>query len=295
MNKWKKWPIEYIVKNDPRFPKKLLEIKDCPEGLYYRGKWNTDLFEKTIAIVGSRKMTKYGRDVMERFMPGIVDRNITVISGFMYGIDTEAHTTCLGLGGKTIAVLGGGLDWVTPAENDKLYDEILESGGLVISEYEPDFKPTLWSFPQRNRIVSALSTVGVLIVEAGLKSGSLITAKSALKQKKNVYAIPGQITSKSSEGTNWLIKNKAAKMATELGDIFENELGLKMDQGQLFKDYSDLSDTERKIIDVLENEAMNIDELSQKIKLPVTEVSSALSLMLMRDLIIEENGKLYLA
>lgn len=295
MNKWKKWPIEYIVKTDPDFPKKLAEIKNCPEGLYYRGKWNSDLFEKTIAIVGSRKMTKYGRDIMEKFMPGIIDRNITVISGFMYGIDTEAHTSCLSMGGKTIAVLGGGLNWLTPLENDKLYDEILESGGLVVSEYEPDFKPTLWSFPQRNRIVSALSTVGVLIVEAGLKSGSLITAKSALKQKKEVYAIPGQITSKSSEGTNWLIKNKAAKMVTELGDIFENEMGLKIDQGKLFKDYSDLSDIERKIIDILENEEMTIDELAQKLKLPMTEVSGSLSLMLLRDLIVEERGKLYLA
>lgn len=295
MNKWRKWPVEYINKSDQKFPKRLAEIKGCPEGLYYRGKWNLDLFEKTIAIVGSRKMTKYGRDVMERFMPGIVDRNTTVISGFMYGIDTEAHSSCLSMGGKTIAVLGGGLNWLTPAENGNLYDEILESGGLVISEYEPDFKPTLWSFPQRNRIVSALSTVGVLIVEAGLKSGSLITAKSALKQKKSVFAIPGAITSKSSEGTNWLIKNKAAKMVTELGDIFENELGLKMDQGRLFKDYSDLSDIERKIIDVLENESMDVDELTQKLRLPMKEVSGALSLMLLRDLIVEEKGKLYLA
>ena len=295
MNKWRKWPIEYIVKNDPMFPKKLAEIKNCPEGLYYRGKWNPQLFEKIIAIVGSRKMTKYGRDVIDRFMPGIVDRNITVISGFMYGIDTEAHTSCLALGGKTIAILGGGLDWLTPAENGNLYDSILESGGLVISEYEPDFKPTLWSFPQRNRIVSALSTVGVLIVEAGLKSGSLITAKSALKQKKEVFAIPGSITSKSSEGTNWLIKNKAAKMVTDLGDIFINELGLKMDQGRLFKDYSDLSDMERKIIETLENEEMTVDELTQRLKSPMTEVSSALSLMLLRDLIVEEKGKLYLA
>ena len=206
------------------FPKQLLKISSCPEKLFYRGEWDNFLFEKTLAIVGSRKMTRYGKDVIEKFMPTIVSQKATIISGFMYGVDCESHRQCLNLGGKTIAVLGGGLEWIWRNGDQKMYTNIMNSGGLILSEYEPDFKPTLWSFPQRNRIVSALSTLGVLVIEAGIHSGSLITAKLALKQKKRLMAIPGPITSRISEGTNWLIKSGAAKLVNGAEDIFENSM-----------------------------------------------------------------------
>lgn len=151
----------------------------------------------------------------------------------------------------------------------------------------------IWSFPQRNRIVSGLSTIGVLIVEAGLKSGSLITAKYALKQKHQIFAIPGMVNLKTAQGTNWLIQSGGAKLVTGVGDILGNSNHCP-DQQNLFKDYSNLSDLEKQIVSILENEAMTIDELCQKIKSPVSEISTTISMMLMRDLIVQENDKIYL-
>ncbi len=292
MMKWKKWPIKEIYRKD--FPKNLAEISNAPEKLFYRGEWNEEIFLKTLAVVGSRRMTRYGREIINNFMPEIVNQKTTIISGFMYGIDTEAHRECIGFGGKTVAVLGGGLNMLTPLENDDLYSQILNTGGLVISEYNSDFKPTLWSFPQRNRIVSALSTIGILVVEAGIKSGSLITAKIGLKQKKKIFAVPGPINSSVSDGTNWLIKNKAAKMVMTAGDIF-GDFSHSPNQQNLFKDYSELSEMEKQIVSILESEAITIDELCRLIKYPVTEISTTISMMLMRDLIVEENGKIYLS
>lgn len=292
MNEWKKWPIKIIEKKD--FPTDFKKISSCPEKLYYRGNWNEEIFKKTLAVVGSRAITRYGKEIISKFMSDLVAQKITIISGFMYGVDSEAHKNCLDLGGKTIAVLGSGLDELYPPQNDKLYTEILEKDGLIISEYEPDFKATVWSFPQRNRIVSGLSTIGVLVVEAGLKSGSLITAKLALKQKKNMFAIPGQIGSRTAEGTNWLIQSGGAKMVTCVGDILGNSNHCP-NQQNLFKDYSDLSELEKQIVDILENEAVTIDELCLKIKSPVSEISTTISMMLMRDLIVQENDKIYLS
>ncbi len=292
MFEWKKWPIKTIEKKD--FPGFFKKIPNCPEKLFYRGNWNEEIFKKSLAIVGSRNMSRYGKSVIEKFMPELIGQKITIISGFMYGVDTESHRNCLNLGGKTVAVLGSGLNELCPSENDKLYTEILEKDGLIISEYEPDFKATNWSFPQRNRIVSGLSKIGVLIIEAGLKSGSLITAKLALKQKRPIFAIPGQIGFKTSEGTNWLIQSGGAKLVTSVGDILENSNHCP-DQQNLFKDYSDLTDLEKMIVGILERETMTIDELCQKIKFPVSEISTTISMMLMRDLIVQENNKIYLS
>lgn len=292
MNEWKKWPIKIIEKKD--LPKSLLEIRNCPEKLYYRGEWTDELFEKVVAIVGSRQITRYGREVVDKIMPEIITKKTTVISGFMYGVDTEAHKKCLEYGGKTVAVLGGGLNQPCPSDNDKLYTEILETGGIMISEYEADFKATNWSFPQRNRIVSGLTNIAVIVVEGGIKSGSLITAKLALEQKRKVLAVPGPINSKTSEGTNWLIKTNSAKILTEPIDIFEDKIAMPA-QENLFKDYSNLSDLERVFIDLLENEAMSCDEICQMTKRNVTEVSTTLSMMLMKDLLTEEDGKFYIS
>ncbi|HOZ81209.1 MAG TPA: DNA-processing protein DprA [Candidatus Woesebacteria bacterium] len=272
MKHWKEWKIEKTG------------------NWYYRGEWRKEIFTNTLAIVGSRRMTRYGKEVINKFMPEIVSRKTTVISGFMYGVDTAAHLACVELGGTTVAVLGSGLDVLTPVENDKLYSQILDKGGVVISEFEPDFIPTLWSFPQRNKTVVKLATMGVLVVEAGIKSGSLITAKIALKQNKTVMAVPGPINSSVSLGTNWLIKTKAAKMITSPEEIY----GDKFSQTEIFKDYSQLSVLEKNIINVLENEALTIDDLYKLFKLPITQLNSTLSMMIVRDLILEENGKYYI-
>ena len=233
-------------------------------------------------------MTRYGREVVAKFMPDLVANKITVISGFMFGVDSEAHRQCVDLGGKTIAVLGGGLSCLFPVENDELYSKILATGGLVISEYENDFKPTLWSFPQRNRIVAGLSTLGVLVVEAGMKSGSLITAKLGRQQGKTIWAIPGPIILGNSEGANWLIKNKWAKLTTDPSDLGQKKSAV---QENLFEEISDK--TEKEIMKIIKNEEMTVDELAKRVNLPINEVSVKLSLMAMKNLIEEEAGKYY--
>ncbi|MFA6007475.1 MAG: DNA-processing protein DprA [Candidatus Shapirobacteria bacterium] len=287
MNNWKKWPIKIIERKD--FPKQLKVIKNVPEKLFYRGNWEEKIFEKSLAIVGSRRMSRYGKEVVAKFMPEMVANKITVISGFMYGIDTEAHQKCVEFGGKTVAVLGGGLDILAPPENGNLYSEILENGGLVISEYEADFQPTLWSFPQRNRIVAGLSTLGVLVVEAGMKSGSLITARMGREQGKKVYVIPGQINNSIAEGCNYLIRNNFGLITISAADITENKT-INF-QENLFESLDPL---ENEIIKLLKIEALSIDELCLKLDNNVVEMNTKITLMSLNSLIFEENGKIYL-
>lgn len=287
MKDWRKWDIKIIKKRD--FPKQLKEIKNCPEKLYYRGNWNSNIFEKSLAIVGSRRMSRYGIDVIAKFMPEFIANNITIISGFMYGVDTESHKKCLEFGGKTVAVLGGGLNILVPPENGNLYSEILEKDGLIISEYEPEFQPTLWSFPQRNRIVAGLSTLGILVVEAGIKSGSLITSRMGREQGKKVYVIPGQINNSIAEGCNYLIKNNLGQITTSATDITENKI-INF-QENLFESLDPL---ENEIINLLKIEALSIDELCLKLKNSVVVMNTKITLMSLNNLVFEENGKIYL-
>lgn len=292
MKHWKEWPIQSINKKD--FPKSLIEIPSCPEKLFYRGTWDNNLFQKTIAIVGSRQVSDYGKRAVKELMPKIIEEETVVISGFMYGVDSEAHNQCLKLGGKTIAVLGNGLDYLYPKENDELYTKILEGGGLVISEYEKDIPASSWTFPQRNRIVSGLSTIGILVIEANIKSGSLITAKLGMKQNKVIMAVPGPIDSAVSEGTNWLIKTGAAKMITNAEDIFENKIEAP-EQESLFQDFRSLDDLEKNIINILENEAVSMEDFCRKLEKEEEEIKKTLSEMLFKNLITKEEDKFYLA
>jgi len=288
MSKWKEWPIEIINKKD--FPEQLKSIRNCPERLYYRGEWNEKIFSRTLTIVGSRRMSRYGREVIENFMPELVANGLTIISGFMYGVDTESHRKCLELGGKTVAVLGGGLNVLTPTENNDLYDQILGNGGAVITEYEKDFQPTLWSFPQRDRIVAGLANVGILVVEAGMKSGSLITARYGREQGKNVWAVPGPITSSISAGTNYLIAENLASMVTDASQITNKKSSVV--QENIFDD--NLPPDQKKVREFLKAEPMTVDEISRLLKKSAAEAGLIISLMSLNDLVAEENGKIYL-
>jgi len=210
-------------------------------------------------------------------------------------VDGKAHEACLQNKGKTIAVLGCGLDILYPVLNDKLYTEILENDGLVMSEYERKVKPELWTFPQRNRIVAGLSK-GVLVVEGGEKSGSLITARIGFQQKKPVMAVPGAINSSMSVGTNWLIRNGAIAV-TKAEEVLE-ELGMISSFGAItprggIKDSTPgrLSQEEQKIVDELEREELDVDELARKLKMKVDEMGALLSLMSLKQLVKEKNGK----
>jgi len=287
--KWYEYPIKRCNFGDKVYPKILNEIKNPPKFLFFRGNIDQNLFKKSLAIVGTRRITRYGKMVVEKFIPFFVQEKITIISGFMYGVDTEVHQKCLEQGGKTVAVLGGGLNVIYPPENEKLYEKILEKGGAIISEYEPNFKPQLWTFPQRNRIVAGLASLGVLVIEAGEKSGALITARLAQQQGKKVFAVPGPITSAVSFGTNLLIKNHRAKMAIAPEDI----LGKKIETPSLFS-IEELSPLEKKIFQLLETEPLTADEIAKATEENIIEVGKNLSLMSLKGVISEYAGKYYL-
>ncbi len=289
-NQFLNWPIRELVLNNNLYPKSLKKIKNPPKIIYYRGRLDSDMFEKSLAMVGSRKNTRYGQMVVDTIIPELVASKVTIISGFMYGIDSLAHESCIKYGGVTIAVLGNGLDVIYPERNTDLYWKILESGGAIMSEYEADLKPTLWTFPQRNRIVAGLAGMGVLVVEAGLKSGSLITARLAMEQRKPVYAIPGPISSSVSAGCNELIKTNLAKMVTDISDLTKKKKVNNSSQMELF---NDLSPEEKIIIKHLTNEELTIDEIYQKTRIPLDQLNSILAMLEMKDVVGESLGKYY--
>jgi DNA processing protein len=289
MKTFLEYPIEKLTFGEKNYPKNLAKISKPPKQIYVRGDINSDIFEKTIAIVGTRMMTNYGKQVIEEFVSAFVLNGITVISGFMYGVDTEVHKKTIEYGGKTISVFGNGLDIVYPPENDKLYSQIIESGGIVVSEYDKDMKSQLWTYPARNRIVAGLATLGVLVIEADLESGSIITANLATKQGKKVWAIPGPITSKVSCGTNLLIKSGQAKMAITPQDILGTSI--KVEQSVL----PDLNPLETKIYEILARESLSIDEISRSIGENIIDITQTLTMMGLRGIVNEVGGKFFLS
>ena len=241
-------------------------------------------------------MTRYGKETVDRFVSEFVANGITTISGFMYGVDTEVHQKTVDYGGCTVAVFGCGLDIIYPPENEKLYKQILEARGLVISEYKPNAKPHLWKFPQRNKIVAGLASLGVLVIEAGEKSGALITAKLAKSMGKKVYAVPGPINSAVSLGTNELIKSGNAIMATEPKDIIKiRSSSASSTSLRATVDKPKMNILELEIYKVLQIEPLDIDEIAAKIGGSVVEVGSTLSVMSLKGLLTESGGKYYLS
>lgn len=208
--------ISLLTNKSEKYPEKLAQISDSPICLYYKG--NIDLLNsKSIAIIGSRECSNYGKQMAVKFAYELAKLGFTIVSGGARGIDTFAHLGALAVGGRTIMVLGNSLEYIYPPENKDLEERILNNDGLLISEYMVGTKPSKYTFPERNRLISAISD-GVLVVEAGIQSGALITVDFALDQGKNVFAIPGNITSKYSVGTNEIIK-QGAKLITNIKDI----------------------------------------------------------------------------
>ena len=218
-------------------------------------------------------MSDYGERVVEKVIPNLVSSGITVVSGFMYGVDQYAHRICCEAGGKTIAVLGWGINTRLTGEDLKLAEKIKACGGLIISEWEEQ-KPSHWTFPSRNRIVAALCQE-VFVIEAAEASGSLITARLANKLKRIVWAVPGPITSRTSVGTNNLIKNNQAQMW--LGS--NTKITVPDDNP---------------ILQMLDSEALTVDEMARKLNAPVAKIGSELSLMLLSGQVLEKGGKYYL-
>lgn len=280
-------PIEIIKKGSKKYPQELLDLTDPPLELRVRGCFDPAIFSNAIAVVGSRKMTRYGRDLVETFVTALSVRNIVIISGFMYGVDTAAHQTAIEAGGITIAVLAHGLNYIYPPENHELYQLILKSGGCLISEYPDNFKPQLWTYPKRNRIVAALSKKGTLVIEAAEQSGSLITASYADALNRPLFASPGSVFSKTSEGTNRLIKDNIAQMVLSIDDIIPNFSSKDERNPSLFED---TNKDEKTLLEALSYEEMNIDEISMKVSRTVTEIGTTLTMLSLRGIVEELNG-----
>ena len=204
---------------DARYPRLLKEISDPPALLYVRGHGTKINLEKTIAVVGTRHVTEYGREITKKLVTDLVRRGYTIVSGLAYGVDTVAHQAAITAGGKTIAVLGCGIDIIAPASNAKLYWDIVECHGAVVSEIPPGVRTDKKRFVTRNRIISGLSQ-GVVVIEGGDKSGTLITARYAADQGREVFAVPGPITNPYSRAPSILLKN-GAKLVESADDIIE--------------------------------------------------------------------------
>lgn len=259
--------------------------------LHFRGVDPNTINKNSVAIVGSRQMTRYGRDVVDKFVADFVGNGITTISGFMYGVDTEVASKTIEYGGRHIAVFGCGLNHIYPPENKKLYDKILESGGSIVSEYDDSAKPSIWKFPQRNKVVVSLASLGVLVIEAGENSGSLVTVKIAKKMGKKVWAVPGPINSRVSVGCNELIKSGDARMAVGVADILG--YSVKRIASSLKQIPDNLTIGEQKIFKIIQLEPMEIDEIARKLELSVVEIGTTLSIMGIKGLVTENGGKYF--
>lgn len=282
----------YVKKTDKRYPELLRKIPDAPKGLFFKGNWTKDIFSKCLAVVGSRRMTSYGRQMAESIAGEAAGAGITVVSGFMYGIDAAAHSAAIEAGGRTIAVMPCGIERIHPEFQEELYQKILQNRGLVVSEYEGDMPPGYWTYPRRNRIVAGLSQA-VLVVEAGAKSGSLITASLARRFGRKVFAVPGPATSELSKGIYQLLKEGGASLVTEAADIFpvygiENQAG-----SGIKKTFLNLSENEQEIIKLLRREPADIDDLARALGAPVAELGTLLSVMEIKGVVRSERGLYY--
>lgn len=269
-----------------KWPESLRKIKPEVKNLFYKGEVNLLLDDSPkLAIVGSRRMTDYGARVIEKWMPVLVNSGVTIVSGFMYGVDQVAHQTCLECGGKTLAVLGWGIDWPVESKDVVLYQKLIDRDSLIVSEYGGEDSPELWKFPQRNRIVAGISDA-VLVVEAAERSGSLITARLATEMQKKLLAVPGQVVSKVAEGTNGLIKAEKAKMVTTAEDVLK-EMGLGL--GQLAFEIKGTSNDP--ILCLLADGERTVDEMARILKKPVTEILAKLTSLSLMGQIVETRGK----
>lgn len=278
---------------DQEIPEILREITDPPKKLYLQGKLPSQN-TKILCVVGSRKYTQYGKDVCEKLISGLRGYDITIVSGLALGIDGIAHKAALDAGLKTIAVPGSGLheSVLYPSTHRQLAEKILENGGTLISEFEPKFRATPYSFPQRNRIMAGMSHA-VLVIEAEIKSGTLITSKFATEYNRDVLTVPGSIFSKNSEGPNMLIRLGATPVRNS-EDILE-ALGFKIGEKpqNLELKYSDCSEEELLVIKIL-SEPLEKDELIRQMKMSVSKASTVISIMEIKGLIVESLGEIRL-
>ncbi len=286
--------VNVVPYTDPSYPAALRDFDDAPILLYLKGAITPE-DAYSVAIVGSRHMTEYGRKVAHMMAAGLAERGITVISGMARGIDTTAHKGALAAGGRSIAVLGCGIDRPYPPENKSLFQE-LSQNGCVVSEFPVGTPPNKENFPRRNRIISGLS-LAILVVEAAENSGSLITAEYALEQGKDVFAVPGNITNPNAAGCNMLIQ-KGARLVLRVDDILE-ELAPKL-RGMIKSSAADrasapprldITPEEGAICNVLGDEPKHIDLIARETRFPPSQLSAMLLSLEIKGVIRQIEGK----
>ncbi|WP_337865816.1 DNA-processing protein DprA [Ignavibacterium sp.] len=277
---------------DEDYPKLLKKIYDPPLLLYVKGKFD-EKDDYSIAVVGTRGPTNYGKLQAERFVAHLADQGISIISGLARGIDSIAHKTSLKHNSRTIAVIGSGLDVIYPPENKKLFDEIAEKG-VIVSEFVLGTKPDAVNFPKRNRIISGMS-LGTLVIETGINGGAMQTARLALDQNREVFAMPGNLGVRQSEGTNLLIQRGEAELVTSAEDIL-NELELKLKPiigKNIPKPQKDLNMFEEKIYNSLSNEPLHIDKISELTNLSTSDCLVHLLSLEFKGLVKQLPGKVF--
>jgi DNA processing protein len=285
--------VDIIGFEDQRYPSLLREIADPPLALYQRGL--CDLEKESLSIVGSRNASFYGLEIAEAFAKGCAEHSIRVVSGFAKGIDAAAHRGALAAGGTTVAVLGCGVDVIYPRSHERLYEEIMENGALI-SEFAMGTAPFGYNFPQRNRIIAGLSR-GVLVVEASPRSGSLITARLALEEGREVYSIPGKINYEGAKGTNRLLR-EGARFVESIEDILEdypgcqreNDVAPQQRASQREGSVQALSLDEQQVLALISSTPKSADDIGRDLTLPLNTVQMILTQLELKKVITKRTG-----
>lgn len=283
--------IQVLTREDTDYPEKLANIYQPPPVLFYRGTLKAE-DRWSVAIVGTRRVTAYGRQVTEQVCTYLARNGLTVVSGLARGVDGIAHQTTLANGGRTIAVLGSGVDDIYPPEHRQLAEKIIENGA-VISDYAPGTPPDASNFPPRNRIISGLSMASV-VVEAGETSGALITATFAAEQGREVFAVPGPIFAPQSRGTNRLIR-EGAQPLLDPADIMESLNLRKVDHYKQASLLLPTDELEAKLLEILNLEPVYIDDIQARCGFPVEKVSAALTMMELKGMVRQTGGMKYMS
>ncbi len=279
--------IQYLFSNESNYPYLLSQIFDPPPILYYKGNLGALDSIKSLAVIGSRKMTTYGKKCIDYLLPEIISSGVSIVSGLALGIDAYAHEVTLKNKGKAIAIIGSGLSICYPSQNEWLYREIIENGGVIFSPFSFDIQSFPYNFPMRNRIISGLSH-GVLIVEAQEKSGTIITAKSAIEQGRDVFVVPGDIFRELSVGTNELWKEGAIPVSKS-SDILKF-MGFDTDNKSSVRNQNKIINDEYKEIWDILSDPMNLDDLVHLSKINIIELQANLSQMEILGIVSLENG-----
>jgi DNA processing protein len=284
--------IKILTWQDETYPQRLKEIEQPPPVLYVRGDYLTDDLY-AVAIVGTRRVTPYGRQITEELSSYLAANGITVISGLARGVDAIAHQTALKAGGRTIGVLGSGVDKIYPPEHRQLAEQIMNGHGAIISDYAPGTPPDASNFPPRNRIISGLS-LAVVVIEAGETSGALITAEFAAEQGREIFAVPGSILAPQSKGTNKLIQ-KGALPLLSVNDLMQALNLTRMGDHKAARKIIPADATEARLIGVLGSEPLHVDEIRNQTELPIEKVSATLALMELKGMVRQVGGMNYVA